>query len=340
MIGCLRLLLAVSVLIRHTSPIFGLHLVGGNNAVRAFFLLSGFFIALSLHRKYNSYITYIVNRFLRLYPLYALIAVFTIVASYISLSWGDAFSLWPYLYRPADGIAKVLICLCNLTMFSGLLAFFQVDALGHLSLCLTETSNMLYFILVTPAWALTSQIMFYLIAPLLVRRHFLVLIALAVGSYLLRFPLLDAGLDFSTIVYRFFPAELVYFVMGILAYQVSQVIGKKSLLPPILIIVMIFGYQLLPYKSEMLLPAALTMALPFSQLSAGRIDKYLGDLSYPVFLSHFMIAHYVAYMTTKPWLGLATLVVTIPISIILLELAKPIEKMRVKLASSQSCPKP
>ncbi len=71
--GILRILLAISVVLAHSSSIFGFSLVGGQIAVQAFYIISGFYMALILNEKYiganNSYKLFISNRFLRLYQI-------------------------------------------------------------------------------------------------------------------------------------------------------------------------------------------------------------------------------------------------------------------------------
>ena len=72
--GILRILLAISVVLSHSSSIFRVSFVGGPLAVQAFFIISGFYMSLILNEKYigvnNSYKLFISNRFLRLYPMY------------------------------------------------------------------------------------------------------------------------------------------------------------------------------------------------------------------------------------------------------------------------------
>lgn len=65
--GILRLLLAISVIIAHTESVFGVRLVGGVIAVQAFYIISGFYMAMILTEKYigkNSYKLFITNRLL------------------------------------------------------------------------------------------------------------------------------------------------------------------------------------------------------------------------------------------------------------------------------------
>ena len=80
--GLLRLLLAFSVVIAHTSPVFGYVGIGGQ-AVPAFFIISGFYMNLVLSRKYmlcdNGIRTFYFNRFIRIFPIYwscLLLAIF------------------------------------------------------------------------------------------------------------------------------------------------------------------------------------------------------------------------------------------------------------------------
>jgi peptidoglycan/LPS O-acetylase OafA/YrhL len=79
--GILRTLLAIGVLICHSSPVFGISSMGGEDAIKAFFIISGFYMSLILNEKYtgieNSYKLFITNRLLRLYPLYFSILIFT-----------------------------------------------------------------------------------------------------------------------------------------------------------------------------------------------------------------------------------------------------------------------
>lgn len=72
--GLLRLLLAFAVVIGHSAPIPGLPLLGAGLAVKVFFVVSGFYMALILSEKYEAkprgrWLFY-SNRFLRIFPLY------------------------------------------------------------------------------------------------------------------------------------------------------------------------------------------------------------------------------------------------------------------------------
>lgn len=52
--GLIRILLAISVIASHSDALFGFNFVGGGLAVQAFFMISGFYMALILSGKYNA----------------------------------------------------------------------------------------------------------------------------------------------------------------------------------------------------------------------------------------------------------------------------------------------
>ena len=81
--GMIRFLLALSVVAAHGAVIWKFNLVGGQIAVQAFYIISGFYMSLIINEKYigknNSYKLFITNRFLRLYPIYWTVFLGTIL---------------------------------------------------------------------------------------------------------------------------------------------------------------------------------------------------------------------------------------------------------------------
>ncbi len=79
--GLFRLYLALSIAFQHSGKAWGL---AGRKAVEVFFIISGFYMALILTTgKYKEYKTFIVNRFLRLYPIYSVVAILTLILSFL-----------------------------------------------------------------------------------------------------------------------------------------------------------------------------------------------------------------------------------------------------------------
>lgn len=88
--GILRFLLALSVLTSHCGPLLGTSLLPGGMAVEAFFMISGFYMALILGGKYATndragMLLFYQNRALRLYPTYLLVML---------AGWAVFFAVW------------------------------------------------------------------------------------------------------------------------------------------------------------------------------------------------------------------------------------------------------
>ena len=82
--GVFRMLLALSVFVAHSKPLFHLPLVGGVMAVQAFYMLSGFYISMVLHERYvgeASTVRFYRNRIIRLYPAYLFTLLVGVVAT-------------------------------------------------------------------------------------------------------------------------------------------------------------------------------------------------------------------------------------------------------------------
>ena len=74
--GLIRTLLALSVVLAHVDLGTGPRLVGGVLAVQMFYLISGFLISFVLVEtsNYTSVRSFYVNRMLRLFPIYLVVA--------------------------------------------------------------------------------------------------------------------------------------------------------------------------------------------------------------------------------------------------------------------------
>src|ERR1035437_2129809 len=80
--GIIRLLLAISVVIDHSNPLFGFSFIGGQLAVEVFFIISGFYMALILCEKYNKASDrkiFIGNRLLKIFPIYWVIFILGLI---------------------------------------------------------------------------------------------------------------------------------------------------------------------------------------------------------------------------------------------------------------------
>lgn len=339
--GLIRLLLAISVITAHASPIFGLNFIRGQMAVEVFFMISGFYMALILTEKYHQksdYKLFISNRFLKIYPTYYLVLILSILFSFIEKLgfFNPSYHLNPLTF--------LFLLIPNLSII-GLDStfFFGLNQNGSLFF----TSNFrqfqppLYdFDLIVQAWTLSLELSFYFLAPLLNRLKTKYLLLLIFLSFALRLFLYSRGLNHDPWNYRFFPTELIFFLSGILMYRIYQRIKDKSLKTFSLYSFFFYFsfliyYQFLPHErtKQLILFLFTFIFIPFifKLFSKNKIDKFIGELSFPVYICHFLIIDTLTHFTNLPhqFLGLVTAIISIIFSVFILQfIINPINHFR------------
>src|SRR5262249_23212994 len=83
---------------------------------------------------------------------------------------------------------------------------------------------------IPPPWGLALELMFYALAPFLVRRHWLVLVAIIVATYVSRSAAAAYGFDGSGFAYRFFPFEIGLFLAGVLSHRAYAYVNSRGLM--------------------------------------------------------------------------------------------------------------
>ncbi len=354
--GLLRFILAITVVIAHSSTIFGFSFVGGQIAVQAFYIISGFYMSLILNEKYigvnNSYKLFITNRFLRLYPIYWTILLLTILYSVTVIVYTHGhsyarFNIYVDNYNNMNFSSLFFLIFTNLFLFlQDIVMFLGLDkSSGFLFFTpnFQETSPQLHsFLFIPQAWTIGVEIAFYLIAPFLVRKKIKIIIPLILMSLLLRFILAHYGLKADPWSYRFFPTELVFFLLGIISYQIYvklrsitiKTIYLKIIWCSVLGFTLIFNFLPIPHKYEIYL-FLFFICLPFIFIltQKWKIDTYIGELSYPIYISHIFVLTCLESLKIPiiGGLGLNLTITTVLFSFVLNELvAKKIEKIRQK----------
>jgi peptidoglycan/LPS O-acetylase OafA/YrhL len=174
--GCLRLFLAIAVVLSHTDY-QGPRMIKGHDAVHVFFVISGFYMAMILRRKYGFSTqglgSFAANRFLRLYPCYLAVMMATI-------GWA-AFCHWSTrgeaaihkIIQAGDMLplsALVLLWLPNLILLGiDLPAWFELRGDRDIIFANPETNGALWLgetLWVPQAWSIGSEIWFYMLAPM------------------------------------------------------------------------------------------------------------------------------------------------------------------------------
>jgi peptidoglycan/LPS O-acetylase OafA/YrhL len=159
-------------------------------------------------------------------------------------------------------------------------------------------------LLLPQSWTLGVELTFYLLAPFILKdRRKLMLLLLA--SFGLRACLLMQGIGFSDPwSCRFFPSELGLFLLGALSQQLLSPLWKRAVakvkkLPHWgtgVLVCFTVAFCGIPLPYEIVLPvflasAALLMPLTFFFQNSFAMDKWIGELSYPIYIGHILVFH-------------------------------------------------
>ena len=323
--GTLRLLLALAVVAQHT---FGVILLSGAQAVEGFFAVSGFLMSYLLveAKTYSSPINFWKNRVLRIFPLYWFVLL-------ISLIFNLATSISGFVQTLADVpiFAKLLLLFSNFFIF--LQDWVMLLDLNHGQLVLKDSfENFKYHLhwglLIPQSWTLALEIMFYALAPFILRNRKIFLICLAASLFSRTiFELLSLPVD--PWIYRFFPNELCIFLLGSFSHQlVSRIYTKLRILDSAKVVSVISVITISGILSVNLLQGSdnlktfaliifLVLGLPFLFRinKIFKVDNFLGSLSYPVYLWHLVIFWYLNMKTGYTLLPLQLFVWTAIFSI-------------------------
>jgi len=347
--GLVRFLLAAAVVINHTGPICGLVMTDAYMAIKVFFIISGFYMALILTEKYRGpgqTRLFYSNRFLRLFPLYWVVLFLSLGVSLIfkfglhtALLLGP-WQTWLGQLKPATA---ALLAAANLTIFGQDLLFFShVTDAGSLAFsvdALYRATPGWFFLLIPQAWTVSLELVFYALAPWLVRQRTGLLAALAGTSFALRALVYLADMPFDPWKQRFFPVECGFFLLGILAYRLYAAL-KPVTIPQAtlwqvagLYLAAILGYQFLPgfMGKELYLYVVTVLSIPFLFRLTKKMafDRAIGELSYPIYITHWTVVVVVEYAGVRAHLPVVALVATVAVSWLLNRfVADPIERYR------------
>jgi peptidoglycan/LPS O-acetylase OafA/YrhL len=296
----------------------------GDVAVRVFVILSGFVITHLIVEKNEAYAPYIIRRFMRIYPVYLVCLTFAVGAT---LVWWQTVLTSPWAELSAStklvrqiessqGLGFLAHLAAHLTMLHGMIP-----------------SNLLFdsqYFFLPPAWSLSLEWQFYLVAPLVV---FLLL-----GNRLSQAALIGVVI-FSTLAYThgylgefilpsFLPGAALLFAVGILSRLASPfLMGRFEF--PIMTTVFVFVATALfaRYELHLAIWAALmayslaneegaARRLPALLLDS-RVATWFGRRSYATYLVHVPIIYTVIAICSRLefsyWAMVATLAIATPL---------------------------
>jgi peptidoglycan/LPS O-acetylase OafA/YrhL len=347
--GFLRFLLALSVVIFHAYPIFGFHLINGILAVYAFFVISGFYMSLILHKKYvgknNSYFLFISNRFLRIYPVYW-VGFFTLLGA----------SIIKFFFIPGSDVAFNQLLNYYSHLPSGLaVTTFTGDILRNISLIVT--TDYLYInpkapvhLLIQQAWTLQVELLFYLVAPFIFKRGYrrLLLAILIIGIVHIVIIFFHIA-SLNNLLWMLFDNS-IYFLLGGVSYMIylkviTVHIPKKLLVLLYCLFIFFVGtYNTSPYLPGFGLDGVLgtsifvtitMLMIPFAFLLSQKnnFDHLLGELSYPIYIIHSLVIKLLQssqyFMSHYSYATIVAICITIGVSILLIRYVEiPIDRIR------------
>ncbi|MFC5354326.1 acyltransferase family protein [Azospirillum himalayense] len=261
-------------------------------------------------------------------------------------------------------ITKIYLAFSNIFLFGqDATLFVGMDADGALYFTpnfRNEPHQVYHYLFVQQAWSLPLELAFYLIAPFCVRRVPVVL-ALLGASLVARAWLYQQGFSNDPWTYRFFPIEIGTFLLGSLSCHLYLAFERRTVPTGVAAIAVAtvwlatILFQFLPQSSsvtslftdgELMYYSILVLMIPilFKATSRSRVDRFLGELSFPIYLGHFIAKNQTGMLVG--WLSLpddpssqaiCTALMTIALAVVVVVLIEsPLERWRARRISRHS----
>lgn len=305
--GWMRFFLAVAVVFHHSTTPWNMPIVDGHQAVRLFYIISGFYMALILGKKYplnrqGLWIFY-TNRAARIFPVYWVVligaAAFYGGALILTQRMPERFQWYSLLNEGGHGGFLVGLGLSQVILF-GLdwlsLFDFQGSILG-LGGTVSGGKTAGFLCLVPQAWTLAVELMFYLVAPILVQMRSRWLIVLCGAGILIRTGLsIWKPHESLSLNYFWFPLQIPFFLLGILSYRWMKIstdlwknrwmrIGGGGIA-----FMVVMGYGWIPAAMGPILSCGVMgLLIPALFHIEGKAGEFLGELSYPIYVVHILV---------------------------------------------------
>jgi peptidoglycan/LPS O-acetylase OafA/YrhL len=256
-----------------------LSLVGGR-AVIFFYIISGFLISYALHEEYpatrSGTLAFFRSRFLRIFPLWWTLLIICLLIN---------IPPWPIIHPLAT------LSFAAALFGTDWIVVFWTYPRGYLEVFPEALAV---------GWTLGAELTFYLVAPWVLRSPktaiFLFLLSAMIRLGVAATLPIETHTVYILWSHFFFPATLMFFLLG----HFANVIGR-SLVPGVAIsiaalaLAAMFSWLDSPPITVDRLPAYLSClcfaaALPslFATTKDGRLFNFLGDLTYPLYLTHSM----------------------------------------------------
>jgi peptidoglycan/LPS O-acetylase OafA/YrhL len=351
--GILRVYLALCVIADHAGSVFPWQMHDGRQAVQMFYTISGFYMAMILSTRYSRPRDFYISRFLRIFPPYWIVLAGTLV---LSLAAGLLLNRWlllrtyinhPFAHNGATGV--FLAAFVNLTVFGqDWIMFLQQDVGQRLHFTANfwnDNSPLWRYLLIPQSWTIGLELTFYALAPHLNRLRNGWLAGIAIAALAARLAAYRyLGLAHDPWDYRFFPFEISLFICGMLGYRlyaramsrqpsqqgrsaswISYVCGAA-----VVLLLLYLHLRAIHRLGEVIGPEpAVLVTYPFMILIIPLLfyvfgnhkwDRFIGELSYPIYLIHYfvlvVVANILAALKIQNGLGATAAIVSVALAAI------------------------
>lgn len=307
--GILRVIYALIVFFSHTGWLRGFVIFPDPiKAVFSFFIISGFYMSFILNKKYvgnkSSYMLFISNRFLRIYPIYWIVLLLSILFSAV-LIWlridsrvdtGFSYYLRYYAFLLHKDVVMLPVAIASDVIRN-------VTILIHCGYFVRCADASRFLNTTGLVWSLNYELLFYLIAPFLLRRKGLGRLGVIAGIFLMWYLLFHFNLLRELSTAWIFVSALVFFVLGYISFILYEKLPLKKIPSIVLYAICLLFYvfavlyfhvplphfqyrwiNITDYIYYLVIVSALPFLFQFSNLI--RFDAFIGQLSYPIYISH------------------------------------------------------
>jgi peptidoglycan/LPS O-acetylase OafA/YrhL len=368
-LGILRTILALLVVGSH------LHAFGGAAfAVKCFFIISGFYMTLVIDTRYRSLpaSSFYASRLLRLLPLYWIVGLLTLIAEMVLVPPGQYFAKLASPLAYGNGLdvfslplSIVLYIGLSLTTMLGLdtglwLGFDRVS--GTLSVAPDFAPGAISVVALNPVpqgWTIALELLFYALAPFIVRRSIWLIAWLCVLSLAFRLALIPLGFSGEPWNRALFPSELIYFLLGVLGYRLYVFLPRLKLpaRAQLTFALAVLAIAIIYWPVEHVLRGSLIWQVwntaPYLLIAAGipflfkltkdnALDANIGELSYPIYMCHVLVIGLITWspLDKEPFIGsgwpryIFTIMLVIAAAFLLDRLiVLPMDKLRVRFGA-------
>jgi peptidoglycan/LPS O-acetylase OafA/YrhL len=358
--GTFRLLLAICVLLQHSgAPFWGVSWLSGEGAVYVFFMISGFYMQMVLSDKYTQarlgdywWARFYLARYFRLFPTYIVCVVATILAAAYASSENQR------MYPPLSGwmaLGELNLSLSNILLYgwvaiSNIFIFFQEFAQvvavqsGDAVLTLSGGQNyqsevpIVHMIALPHGWTLGVELLFYMLAPFLMRLSDRTLKALVIVFLIVKLaPIYVLSAEFQHLHGRLAPFQFVFFLVGVLVGRARLQFEYPSWLAFVMLGAVIFTLPMIADGIAQALAAVAiaSFAIPVAYRATqnSRIDRFIGELSYAFYVFHVLCLAIASFVLQRVGIfekGAALSLIAILLTLIVSAVITYLEKLYVE----------